>query len=281
MATIYISPSGNDTTGNGTEGNPYQTIAKFLAVSSPSDTCRMAAGTYTWVANQDVSNRTFVGESALTTILDAANGYVFWKAQGTVNISNVTFYRNNANASSSYGNINCRGVFVPISGAAVTWNFSTCIFSTFVVTQSYNYLGGIFSAASILSGGYGTDYANSTFTLVGCLFKELSAVGTGYNRVIFSANCVVTNCTFYFTEISIPLGGINEKTATITNCIFNNVGTSFAFGSANLSYSCVNGISSPPAGTGNIISDPLLIDPTNGNFRLRPTSPCLNAGIAV
>src|SRR5262245_37933884 len=29
---IYVSPSGEDTTGDGSEGNPYQTIAKAQAV---------------------------------------------------------------------------------------------------------------------------------------------------------------------------------------------------------------------------------------------------------
>jgi hypothetical protein len=33
-------------------------------------------------------------------------------------------------------------------------------------------------------------------------------------------------------------------------------------------------------GTDNVFTDPLFVDPSSGDFRLRPASPCINAGIA-
>ena len=39
MTDYYISPTGNDTTGDGSRGNPLLTIAKFIAESVAGDTC--------------------------------------------------------------------------------------------------------------------------------------------------------------------------------------------------------------------------------------------------
>jgi len=43
----YISPTGNNTTGNGTEGNPWQTLAYGLSQCSSGDTLFLLPGTYT------------------------------------------------------------------------------------------------------------------------------------------------------------------------------------------------------------------------------------------
>ena len=46
-ANIFISPTGNDTTGNGSIGSPYATLAKATSVASPGDTIQVRSGTYT------------------------------------------------------------------------------------------------------------------------------------------------------------------------------------------------------------------------------------------
>lgn len=76
------------------------------------------------------------------------------------------------------------------------------------------------------------------------------------------------NCTLAFNQSSD--GGI--YTSTVVNCI--------SFGSTNSdvdvtdSFSCGAGFS----GEGSITSAPLFIAPTNGNFRLSLSSPCINTG---
>jgi parallel beta-helix repeat protein len=45
-ADHYVSPSGNDTTGTGTEGSPYLTITKAISVAAAGDTLILRAGTY-------------------------------------------------------------------------------------------------------------------------------------------------------------------------------------------------------------------------------------------
>ena len=45
--SIYVSPTGNNTTGTGAVGAPYATLAKALTVAVANDTIVMRAGTYT------------------------------------------------------------------------------------------------------------------------------------------------------------------------------------------------------------------------------------------
>lgn len=46
VADFYISPSGNDTTGDGSIGNPYKTLPKLNGIAGPGDLIYMRGGTY-------------------------------------------------------------------------------------------------------------------------------------------------------------------------------------------------------------------------------------------
>lgn len=46
LREIFISPTGNNSTGNGTQANPYQTINRALQGVQPGDAIRMLPGTY-------------------------------------------------------------------------------------------------------------------------------------------------------------------------------------------------------------------------------------------
>lgn len=50
MSTWYISPSGSDTTGDGSVGNPWKTFNKGITMAVSGDTVIAGAGTYTDVA---------------------------------------------------------------------------------------------------------------------------------------------------------------------------------------------------------------------------------------
>ncbi|MGE5659918.1 MAG: LamG-like jellyroll fold domain-containing protein [Actinomycetota bacterium] len=46
MANLFVSPTGSDTTGNGSPTNPYQTIQKAASLAQPGDTVKIRAGIY-------------------------------------------------------------------------------------------------------------------------------------------------------------------------------------------------------------------------------------------
>jgi hypothetical protein len=64
---IYVSTNGNDTTGNGTLLNPYQTITKAVTVSGDGEVIIVRPGDY----NEDV---TIANKSALTISSDTTGG---------------------------------------------------------------------------------------------------------------------------------------------------------------------------------------------------------------
>ena len=73
-------------------------------------------------------------------------------------------------------------------------------------------------------------------------------------------------------------GGVyctSGATATITNCIFWGNGDYDLCYSCNATYSCLE---HDHPGTGNIYADPCFVDANNGNYRLHPDSPCIDAG---
>jgi len=43
---FYVSPNGNDTTGNGTVAQPFRTIGKGVTTAITADTVRVWGGTY-------------------------------------------------------------------------------------------------------------------------------------------------------------------------------------------------------------------------------------------
>jgi len=47
LREIFVSSSGNNSTGNGTQGNPYQTISRALQGVQPGDAIRLLPGTHT------------------------------------------------------------------------------------------------------------------------------------------------------------------------------------------------------------------------------------------
>ncbi len=88
----------------------------------------------------------------------------------------------------------------------------------------------------------------------------------------------MTNCTLAGNVTGFFGGGLyNGGSATVTNCIGwgNSPDTFNGLSIPVVVFSCVEGGFD---GEGNIDSDPLFVDPNNGNYRLSPGSPCIDAG---
>ncbi len=69
--TYYISPTGNDATGNGSAANPWKTLAKATStVTTPGDIIHVNAGTYTETVTCNLARAVSIeGDGATTTII--------------------------------------------------------------------------------------------------------------------------------------------------------------------------------------------------------------------
>jgi hypothetical protein len=281
MATVYISPTGNDTTGNGTYALPYLTIQKAIAMTVANDTIILKNGTYTWVTTT-FSPRTYAAETNNLAILDAALGNPYCAlASGTTNFIGINFINNTQTAIG--------GIFRS-SAFGGTLTFTNCIFRKNTVFSNNNY------SSTFLYIGSGT----GTIIFANCLFDDLiSNVASGICSVIgmeTSNSLTMTNCVFYLKQTNgykftqLFMANASVFTITMKNCIIvNATGAATVYSQVytggsfinNVTYNCTNNITNFPAGTGNITSDPLFVDAPNSNFNLRPTSPCIDTGNLV
>jgi hypothetical protein len=89
---IHVSTgSGNDTTGNGTIGNPYQTLPKAFSVATSTSTIFIHPGTYTGLITVSGSHCTITGYGAGGASGITINGSLIFKntTAGTTTVSNL------------------------------------------------------------------------------------------------------------------------------------------------------------------------------------------------
>jgi len=122
---------------------------------------------------------------------------------------------------------------------------------------------------------------HSSPTVTNCIFNGNSAtLGGGMWNDQTSPR--VINCTFSANFGGVQGGGggmLNSGSGSpvASNCVFWN-NSDFEIGGpvvVAVSYSNVEG---GFPGTGNIDANPMFVDPDNGDYRLSPGSPCIDAG---
>lgn len=283
MANYYISTSGNDTTGDGSAGNPWQTISKFNTACASGDTCYVvtSASTYAFPDLTSISKSwtiRSVSGSPADVLIDGAAGTNRWRNSGTISTTaiGVTFKNLSPGGNSIF------------MAAANNWtlSFTDCIFRDLTLTGAGYSAGGI--ASCFTSTG-------CTFTFTSCVFyNNTGNTASGLNPLLATHQTSVTlncyNCVFYltntgtsqFTYLSITNAG--TLTSTVKNCIIYNSGSSLYRFAGNLTFDYNDSygtFSDSLSGTGNITSDPLFVNAAGYDFRLRPTSPCLDAGVIL
>ena len=65
----HVATTGSDTTGDGTEGNPFATIQTAIDSSSDGDTVLVSAGTYVENINYNGKNIAVIGADREATII--------------------------------------------------------------------------------------------------------------------------------------------------------------------------------------------------------------------
>jgi parallel beta-helix repeat protein len=137
------------------------------------------------------------------------------------------------------------------------------------------------------AGGFGGGMNNgfSDVAVVNCAFiGNTAAQGGGMQNTGYSQT-TVTDCTFALNTAPNGRAVSHDSpyqccpsSLMMANCILWDGGDEIwnnDFSTINITYSDVQGGWS---GTGNIDADPLFVDPANGDLRLSPGSPCIDAG---
>ena len=174
-AEVWVSTEGNDTTGDGSEANPFSTLKKALdygTATSVDLTVHIKNGLYNGSENRDleysnVGKITILGESYGNVIIDAehAKSGTGWWASG----SNIfTFGQNLEIKLVNLTLINCEGN--PVDAYALTMNDNIVINSSTVRAQSPN--DGVFIDNLKVINGSGQAINAYNLVLTNSLFEN-------------------------------------------------------------------------------------------------------------
>jgi len=252
---IYIQ-SGTGT-GAGTEASPYffedeYSTAFAAAVADSSKLLIYKDGTYTWtnaIASDsnvgDVSNQiTHKAENLHDAIFTHTGGLTGITGDPTLKWDSVKV----VTVDHWAGYNNYKNHFILNSCHYISKKYSTFISLTATGTIFEPQLGDTSATAMRI-------VTSSTNTLTNCTCIDRNNYASTYAAGYFFNGGTAKNCIFYATG-SRSVGPFGS--GAMTNCASFNVNTTGA----------------------TITSDPQFVDSPNGDLRLRPSSPCINAGTA-
>ena len=255
---IYLSPSGNDVTGNGTMGNPYKTIQKGVNVSNNGMIITLLDGTYSGSGNVNVSlsgkqiiiqsqngplstsidcnqnGRAFIinqGETMNTiikglTIMNgktnsAPNGYgsaIFVEDNSGITVKEC-FFRGNTQGTIQLGDTEVSGPQSKIEHCAFIGNAEGCIHSS---KKSFMVEACLFvnntSSGGLVGNGHVADPAQQ---YKNCVFVcNTGQTVAGINHGKFISNSLFISNT---TTVGVVYAGTNwSGMNTIDHCTFYN-----------------------------------------------------------
>lgn len=302
MATVYISPTGNDTTGDGSESTPWATLTKARAETASQDTIIALAGTYDWATIGDLDgDRILRGATGNPedVIFDGGGASIEFNISTATTLApctveGITF----TDADNRTPPIGQRGIINVSNGTTEQLILiRNCIFHN-LRSQNVNRLGSIVSI-----GLNNRDICHTRFE--SCLFYDMkkvnghpSGVFLGINQ--FEHTFEFVNCTWHTDEQTDVLTDLVYETNDLTdpisvtfkNCILSNESAgSIRFcrvtdGRVSDDNCCIyaspnSWTSLPTLDAGTITTNPQFVDAPSRDYRLRPGSPCLFTGAPV
>jgi hypothetical protein len=301
----YVSTAGSDTTGDGSEQNPFRTIQHAIDISISGDTVLATEGTY-------VENIIFNGKNIIL-------GSLFLTTRDTSYIPTTVIDGNgNTAVIFSYGeseNADITGFTIKNGRFGIYCYNSSPTISHNIIRHNHDSSNqpGVIAWA----GGIKCDYSNSTiisnYIAYNSAVSDDAAVASGIecrnSRPEIKHNTIVhTHATSYLAQIvaGIYLQGCINPYIVNNVIMYNNGGDGGGINSYQTSYISINNIirentpwniSGSPLtviycnveggwpGIGNIDLDPFFRDPENGDFHLMSTacsdpfdSPCIDGG---
>jgi len=190
-----------------------------------------------------------------------------------VNLTNCTLIGNSAGPAAT--GESCSG------GGAYAGRLDNCL----VVSNRCDGIGGGVAICDVhrctfrgnwasYYGGGAAACGHTGHALNNCLFVNNRAeqiAGGAWNSYLY-------NCTLVGNEAGMEGGGLFTCRDTVNTIVYgNSAPTAPNYNQYTLlDYCCTTPL--PGSGTGNIAADPQFVDAAAGNYRLQPTSPCIDAG---
>ncbi len=199
---------------------------------------------------------------------DGGEGGAIFNESGNLWIANCQFAENETDGS----------------GVIVEGDASSTITDCLFAGNAGPAIGSWYSSTTVLNSvfddhSFGIRSRFGALNVANCLFLNSFVALES-----MSADAItVTNCTF--TRNSYGLIGLGEGIPVVSNCVFwgnapsgeDPIEESQISGSADVTYSLIQGLDAFASGVGNIDADPMFVVPDGGDFRVRPGSPCIDA----
>ncbi len=287
--TVYISPTGGAVTQDGT--TPDTAYAYSSLSSAESDvgnggTILFTNGDYTLSTDQTWDAGSHADLTYKSLNLHGA------KLKGISTNSQMRKLTIGSSATNTMklDGFSAENMFYVTGGGTTT----TLTITNFKQVDTHDGFRGLFYANYSTMGNFefNSTVANSITNSLFDLHYGDTLNTTQQGQDFLFKGCqstIVRNCTIYIrTPSSLGGGGAvadSSGTPSITNTILmSDDGSKIASSSIDTT-TCNNCCifqmhSGDTGGTNNVFADPQFVDPTNGDYRLRPSSPCINAGTA-
>ena len=216
--TIYVDANnGDDTTGDGTQTNPYATVGKAAAEKAESgDTIMLGEGNYTLynIPSDNTTkgkNLTFIGQGFDKTTWNIGTGTVDVFGQGNGDFSF------NGSGTIEFQNMTLKAAVINGTGEQVDWDYTGFAHTTNTIVKNCTVNGKTF-----YWGYTSATFTNTTFNCPAGDYAvwTYSSPKMSFNNCTFNSTGKVINV---YTDYS---AGKHNITVNFNNCTVNNTGES-------------------------------------------------------
>ena len=278
--TWYVSTTGSDSSGDGSQGNPFATIQGGINSASDGDMVSVAVGMY--MENIDFNKKNIAVISELgsdSTTIDGMDSASVAIMDSTSNAELIGFHLTNGNASGG-GGVKCTAGTIHLEDLVISGN------------QAAYGSGIIGTVQSQITADHLIIYNNANAQglpgLAGLYFRDESSITFNH--------CTIVNDFSMETDAGFSIEYFGESSLSLNNTVLWNLGGGKVIYSANgwgentlnVSYSDIDGgVDSVLQtdgeaiinwGDGNIDAYPLFCNSDSSDFSLAANSPCAGTG---
>jgi len=276
----HVSTTGSDSTGDGSQGNPFATIQTGINSASDGDMVSVAAGTYMENINFNKKNIAVISElgSDSTTIdgMDSASVAIM---DSTSNAELIGFHLTNGNAPGG-GGVKCTAASIHLEDLVISGNqasYGSGIIGTVQsqITADHLLIYNNSNAQGVpgIAGLYFRDASDITFNHCTIVNDFSSATNSGNSiKIIGETSLSLNNTVLWNLSSGNVLESFNGWGEDTINVSFSNIEGGIDSILQTGGQSIINW------GAGNIDVNPLFCNSDSSNFTLAENSPCVGTG---